>query len=156
MIPQRLPSSPMVGTGGMHRPLAAALVEAPAPAPPKPPALIAVEENGVVKFKEAPPAPMDLGDVAPVASAGNGTGRTDAPIGGGGASTAPVLAKPEAPSPAVMLTQLQQFITVTPQVRVQNKAATDLLLSKGLVIESAGFLVISKKGIVYLADFGML
>ncbi len=153
----------MVGMAGMNRPLAAAIAPAVEPAPPKPPTLIAVEENGVVKFKEAPPAPMDLGDVATVAPAGNGTGRTDAPTGGGahgggggGASTVPVLVKPEAPSPAVMLTQLQQFITVTPQVRVQNKAAADLLLSKGLVIESAGFLVISKKGIVYLADFGML
>lgn len=155
MIPNRAPSSPMVGIRPMSAPLAGTLAQQPAgagrePEQPRPPVFNAVEENGVVKFKEAPPAAMEL-DAAPE---GSPQFRT---ISEGGTGFGPVATpKADAPSPALMLTQLQQFITVTARARVQSKAAADLLLDKGLVAEAAGFLVITKKGIVYLADFGML
>lgn len=63
---------------------------------------------------------------------------------------------PEAPSPSILLAQLQQFISATPNAKATNAAARELLVRRGLAVEAAGFTVVTPKGITYLVDFGLL
>ena len=139
MIPSRQPG---VATLPGMRPLNAALAS-PAPAAPSPvvpaPVFEAKEDDkGVVHFVPKAPSALDF-DPEPIAP----------PLP---AAPAPVVSV----APAALLTQLQQFITATPTAKIQNKAAADALADKGLVAVSCGFTVITKKGIVYLVDFGLL
>jgi hypothetical protein len=141
MIPQRQPGVAVMP--GLNRTLVPRAPEGAALAVPAPATSVfkAVEKDGVVQMvpSDAPAAvsipvtPQIEGRAIPVVQSDH-TRRT----------------------PADLLSQLQQFVTATHDKSVKDAQATKQLVEKGLAVKSGDYTILTKRGLAYLIDFGLL
>ena len=121
----------------------------PLPPEPPPPA-----PNGNPFLTDPPPVdPMDPGErfvmtpIAPTAVGQPQPAAINIPI------QPQSISQPAAIEPAYILRQLHQMKTLTAEKNVTSK---DFLIKRGLAVSVEGYLLLTPKGVTYLADFGLL
>lgn len=151
MIPQRQPGVAVMP--GLSRTLVPRAPEGAALAVPAPTAPIfkAVEKDGVVQM-----VPSDAPTAASIPTTPQIEGRSAGLTGAQGGIGSVGEISGNRRTPADLLSQLQQFVTATHDKSVKDALAAKQLIEKGLAVQSGDYTILTKRGLAYLIDFGLL